>query len=103
MKSSLKIATITGSLGAIVEGLDLTKLDKQSLKTIIDSLDKFLVIKIPNQNLDRLQLSKLGSFFVHISIIHSHQTAIKIVQKFWNYLKSQRILKYLVEEVGMQI
>ena len=51
MKSSLKITPITGSLGAIVEGLDLTKLDKQSLKTIIDSLDKFLVIKIPNQNL----------------------------------------------------
>jgi len=103
MKSSLKITPITGSLGAIVEGLDLTKLDKQSLKTIKNSLDKFLVIKIPNQNLGRFQLSKLGSkfgsYFHHPIVPNGYKDCPEVLE----LLKDLKIPRSLAEKVGMQI
>jgi taurine dioxygenase len=63
MKQKYKLSPTTGSLGAILEGVDLTLLDKETLNLLVKALDQFLVIQIPNQNLDRFQLSKLGSAF----------------------------------------
>ena len=59
MKQKYKLSPTTGSLGAILEGIDLTLLDKETLSLLVKALDQFLVIQIPNQNLDRFQLSKL--------------------------------------------
>lgn len=63
MNSNLIITPVTGSLGAIIEGLDLKKLESNTITAIRNCLDKFLVIKIPDQQLDRFQLSRLGRSF----------------------------------------
>ena len=74
MNSKLNITPVTGSLGAIVEGLDLKKLDGETVTTIQQCLDRFLVIKIPDQQLDRFQLSALGRKFgkhFHHPLVHN--------------------------------
>ena len=52
MDSNLIITPVTGSLGAIVEGLDLKKLESNTITAMRNYLDKFLVIKIPDPQLD---------------------------------------------------
>ena len=49
MDSNPIITPLAGSLGAIEEGLNLKKLEANTVTTIQDCLNKFLVIKIPDQ------------------------------------------------------
>lgn len=57
-----QVEPITGALGAVVHGLDLT--DPASAQTVLKpALDQHLVLYIPDQDLDRFQLSALGRVF----------------------------------------
>ncbi|MEM8649775.1 MAG: TauD/TfdA family dioxygenase [Pseudomonadota bacterium] len=62
-RNAITIEPVTGTIGAIVRGLDLTSPDENTISVLNDALSKHLVIKLPGQNLDRFQLSKLGSKF----------------------------------------
>lgn len=61
-QNSFQVDPITGAFGAVVTGVDLThpELAKEILKP---SLDQHLVLYIPDQDLDRFQLSALGRVF----------------------------------------
>ena len=63
MDKNYKLTQITGSLGAILNGIKLNNLDRNDQEILRKALDKLLVVKIPNQKLDRFQLSELASNF----------------------------------------
>jgi len=63
VEKKIEISPITGSLGAIIEGVDLSNFDVMDLEVVKDALNQHLVVKLPQQNLDRFKLSKLGSIF----------------------------------------
>ena len=56
------ITPVTGALGAIVEGLDLSDIDA-AITPLREALDRHLVVYVPDQSLDRFQLSALGRAF----------------------------------------
>lgn len=60
---SLRIAPVTGALGATVEGIDLAHATPDELGYLKSALDEHLVVYVPDQNLDRFALSRLGRYF----------------------------------------
>ncbi|MDH3668550.1 MAG: TauD/TfdA family dioxygenase [Paracoccaceae bacterium] len=54
---------ITGALGAVLPGLDLAKPDDATIASLKAALDEHLVIYVPDQDLDRFQLSALARHF----------------------------------------
>ncbi|MEM7058349.1 MAG: TauD/TfdA family dioxygenase [Pseudomonadota bacterium] len=60
--SAIKIAPVTGALGAVVIGVDLAT-DGTAVETLKTALDQHLVLYVPDQNLDRFQLAALGRAF----------------------------------------
>jgi taurine dioxygenase len=59
----LRIEPVTGALGARVEGIDLARAGPQELAQVQAALNEHLVIYLPDQDLDRFALSRLGRFF----------------------------------------
>ena len=59
----LHIEPVTGALGARVEGIDLARAGPQELAQVQAALNQHLVIYLPDQDLDRFALSRLGRFF----------------------------------------
>ena len=53
---------VSGALGAIVDGLNLSDTDGVA-DQLRDLLDQFLVIYVPDQDLDRFELARLGQVF----------------------------------------
>ena len=53
----------TGAIGATIDGLELSEPTPKLKSILTDALDRHLVVKVPSQDLDRFQLSKLGSLF----------------------------------------
>lgn len=60
---AMTVAPVSGALGAIVEGIDLTTAGAEVLDDLKSALDRHLVLYVPNQDLDRRQLSVLGRYF----------------------------------------
>lgn len=56
------LSPITGALGAMLSGLDLDD-GAAALGPLRDALDRYLVVYLPDQSLDRFQLSVLGRAF----------------------------------------
>ena len=59
----LKMTSVTGALGAVVEGIDLAAADSDALAELKAALDRHLVLYLPDQSLDRFQLARLGRYF----------------------------------------
>ena len=59
----VNITPVNGALGAIVKDVKLVGADEQVLAQIKTLLDKYLVLYLPRQCLDRFQLSQLATFF----------------------------------------
>ncbi len=62
MNPDLDIRPVSGALGAIVSGADLTDAEAAHL-VLSPLLDRYLVVYVPDQNLDRFALSRLGRSF----------------------------------------
>ena len=60
---ALQIEPVTGVLGAMVRGADLSSANAGLADDLRAALDKHLVLYLPDQDLDRFQLSALGSHF----------------------------------------
>ena len=60
---TLKIAPVTGALGAVVEGIDLASAGGVALGGLQAALDQHLVLYVPGQALTRHDLSRLGRYF----------------------------------------
>lgn len=60
---SLKISPVTGALGAIVEGINLVAASDVELGCLKAALDQHLVLYVPDQDLSRHELSRLGRYF----------------------------------------
>ncbi|MEM7346653.1 MAG: TauD/TfdA family dioxygenase [Chloroflexota bacterium] len=61
--SKLNVSPVTEVIGAMVEGVDLNNLSDDAFTQIVAALDQHLVIYLPDQALDRFQLSRLGQRF----------------------------------------
>ncbi|MBM3571401.1 MAG: taurine dioxygenase, partial [Alphaproteobacteria bacterium] len=61
--TTVKIDRVSGALGAILSGLDLAQPSNHELSQLRDALDRHLVVYVPDQKLDRHQLSRLGRRF----------------------------------------
>ena len=59
----LRVATVTGALGAVVEGIELATASGGALAQLKAALDVHLVLYVPGQQLDRFDLAKLGRYF----------------------------------------
>lgn len=59
----LDVEPVTGALGAVVRGADLAAADADLASALTDVLNWHLVVYLPDQNLDRFQLSALGRLF----------------------------------------
>lgn len=60
--AAIQIDPITGALGAVVRGLDLS--DPEKAEAVLKpALDQHLVLYVPDQDLDRFQLSAMGRLF----------------------------------------
>ena len=59
----MRVAAVSGALGADVEGLDLSNLDDAGFKKLRAALDQHLVLRLRGQALDRFQLAALGNRF----------------------------------------
>jgi len=59
----LTVSPVSGALGAIVAGIDLATAQPGELNKLSAVLDKWQAIYIPDQKLDRFQLSLLGQHF----------------------------------------
>jgi taurine dioxygenase len=59
----MKISPVTGALGAVIDDVDLNHLDDQAGAALLSALDEHLVLYVPEQSLDRFQLSALGQRF----------------------------------------
>lgn len=59
----LKIIPATGALGAEVSGIDLAPASQTALSQVKAALDEHLVLYLPDQQLDRFGLDRLGRFF----------------------------------------
>jgi len=59
----MKALPVSGALGALVEGIDLAKASTLELTELRSALDRYLVLCVPGQNLNRFALAKLGRFF----------------------------------------
>lgn len=59
----MKISPVTGALGAIAEGIDLSTASADTLNELRSALDTHLVLYVTDQALDRFQLSRLGRHF----------------------------------------
>lgn len=59
----LKISPVTGALGAVVEGIDLVAASDGELGCLKTALDHHLVLYVPDQDLSRHELSRLGRYF----------------------------------------
>lgn len=57
------ISPVTGALGAIMRGIDLAAPSNLEFSELRDALDRHLVVYVPDQKLDRHQLSRLGRRF----------------------------------------
>jgi taurine dioxygenase len=60
---SLRIEPLQPSLGARIVGLDLASLDDVGFTTLRQALDRYLVLQVEGQSLDRFQLAALGRRF----------------------------------------
>ena len=60
---SFEAKAVSGSLGAVVTGIDLGDAGPEELDLLRTVLDTHLVVYIPHQALDRFQLSALGRHF----------------------------------------
>lgn len=60
---TLDVQRVSGALGAIVKGIDLATADAPQLEALRAVLDRHLVAYLPDQTLDRFQLSVLGGYF----------------------------------------
>ncbi len=56
------LSRVTGALGAVLTGVDLRDVPS-ALGPLRDALDRHLVVYVPDQSLDRFQLSALGRAF----------------------------------------
>lgn len=59
----VEIRQIAGALGAELHGLDLSQLDDVGAAALRAALDQHLAVYLPDQSLDRFQLSALGRCF----------------------------------------
>ncbi|MGI9463937.1 MAG: TauD/TfdA dioxygenase family protein, partial [Aestuariivirgaceae bacterium] len=59
----MKISPVSGALGALVDIADLSAVDEPQLAQLKAALDEHLVLYVPDQDLDRHQLSALGRHF----------------------------------------
>ena len=59
----MEVHPITGALGAVLEGLDLSQPDTDTIAAVTGALDRHLAIYVPDQDLDRFQLSALARHF----------------------------------------
>jgi len=59
----VQVEPTTGALGAIVTGVDVATVDEAVFERVREALDEHLVIYLPDQSLDRFQLSSLGRRF----------------------------------------
>ena len=59
----IKVSPVTGVIGAVLTGIDLANPDDACLAALKQGLDDHLVIYVPDQNLDRFQLSALARNF----------------------------------------
>jgi len=61
--TDMTVMPVTGSLGAVVSGIDLAMANCEALMQLKSALDSHLVLYVPDQQLDRFQLDRLGRFF----------------------------------------
>ena len=59
----LQIEPVAGALGAVVRNADLAMADRALASRLREVLDQYLVAYLPDQNLDRFQLSALAHLF----------------------------------------
>ena len=59
----IAITPQSGALGAIVRGIDLAECRTQDIAGLAEILDRYQVIYLPDQSLDRFQLRDLGQYF----------------------------------------
>lgn len=83
-KIVMKIRQLSGAGGAEISGIDLTSADDEAVAEIKNAIDRFLVVTIPDQPLDDIELarftSRLGSFglepFVEGETTHPNVIAV---------------------------
>ncbi|MGI9405843.1 MAG: TauD/TfdA dioxygenase family protein [Hyphomicrobiaceae bacterium] len=63
LNTTLDVTPVTGALGTHVQGIDLSRAGDQDIDHLRAVLNEHLVLYLPNQNLDRFQLSALGNHF----------------------------------------
>lgn len=60
---TVEVTPVTGALGARVANIDLSNLNDDDGRILQAALDKYLVVQVSGQSLDRFQLSSLGKRF----------------------------------------
>jgi len=81
---TLRIAPVTGALGATVEGIDLAHASAAEFAQLQSALDQHLVVYLPDQSLDRFALSRLGRYFgppfLHPAVSNGFQDCPEVLE-----------------------
>lgn len=82
-KASLDVQRLTGTIGAVVSGVDLSEeLPDSTMEAIQDLLDEHSVIFFLDQDLDDMSHRRFGSWFGELDVHHSRRNVVGIPEIF---------------------